>query len=131
MSNDPVLKGAMRRGQELVVQQRKTEVLLAEYSADDNEYGVAEAVAQLAQIRAEGNALNQLHNEHVARNNYQPPQQTAEEWRVKSAEKMGGDDALAVVNYGKKPGDATWISNEEYNRQVAVLRQKKSQGEYS
>jgi hypothetical protein len=130
MSNDPITAGAIRRGKELDVQWRKTEALLAEYENDGNEWGVSEAVSQLASIRTEATALAQLHAEHVQRNSYQPPAQSPEEWRVKSAEKMDGNDGLAVVNYGKKPGDPTWISNEEYNRQVAVLRQKKANGEY-
>lgn len=129
--SDQIIDGALRRGRELVIAQKRTEALLEEYQSDNNEEGISEAIGQLAQIRAEGIALNQLHNEHVQRNSYQPIAQSPEEWRVKPAEKMTGDDGLAVVNYGKKPGDPTWVSNEEYNRQVAVLRQKKSQGEYS
>jgi len=48
----------------------------------------------------------------------------------KPAEKMGGDDGLKIVNYGKSPSDPTWLSPAEYNEQVAELRRAKQRGMY-
>lgn len=130
MADDEYIASAHRVGQQLFAARKRTEAQLEEYRADGNQEGIDESMLDLSKIRAQGNALNQEYNEHVQRN-YQPIQQTAEEWRVKSAEKMTGDDGLAVVNYGKKPGDPTWISPQEYNEQAQVLRSKKSRGEYT
>jgi hypothetical protein len=131
MSNDPRIEGALRRGRELVVAQKRTEALLEEYTNDNNEEGISEAIGQLAAIRAEGNALNQLHNEHIQRNTPQPREiESGLEWTGKPAHKMGGDDALRIVNKGKQPGDPTWLSADEYNQQLARLNRAKALGEY-
>lgn len=128
---DALTAGAMRRGRELIVAQKRTEALLEEYQSDGNEEGCAEAIGQLAQIRAEGQALNQLHQEHVQRTTPQYEDvATGAEWMGRPAHKMTGDDGLKIANYGKQPNDPTWISTEEYNKQVAVLRQKKANGDY-
>jgi hypothetical protein len=130
MSNDPITAGAYRRGQELLVAQKRTEAMLEEYRSDNNEEGISEAIGQLAQIRAEGNALNELHNDHLRRS--APQQREPEsggEWLHKPVSKMGGDDALSIMNYGKAENDPTRLTAQEYNAQLAVLNRKKASGE--
>jgi hypothetical protein len=100
MADDPKIAGAYRRGRELDVAWKRTEALLAEYENDSNDAGVDEAVAQLAQIRAEANALSQIHAEHVQRNT---PQQPRQRQTIMTSNKPIGEydinDALEIFNH--------------------------------
>ena len=118
----------MRYGRELAVTQRRVEALLAEYEADNNVEGIKEAVGDLAKIRAEGNALNELYNEHVAANQPAPPPR-ADAWMTKRSDEMNYEDAYNMLNQTSETAKiGGGISREEYIQNIRRLQQEKAAG---
>jgi|SRR5882724_3147417 len=99
MTENPRIAGAYRRAKELDVANKRTEALLAEYEADDNQEGVSEALGQLALLRAEGNALGQMFQEELQRTT---PQQAKPRKSILTSNKDISEytleDQLEIVN---------------------------------
>jgi hypothetical protein len=127
---DPLISAAQLRGKQLYASRKRAEADLAAYVAEGDEAMIADTLGDLASIDEQGAALNRLHDQHVQANTYRAPPESANEWMAKSAEKMGGDDALKIVNYGKHPSDPTFLSAEDYNKQQRELLRLKANGMY-
>ena len=131
MSDDPLISAALLRGRQLLASRKQAEADLARHVANDDEAMAADSLGDLAALDEQGAALNRLYDQHVQANTpRQREPETGAEWLGKPIHKMGGDDALRTINYGKQPGDPTIVTPQEYNEQVAKLRRLKAQGQY-
>jgi hypothetical protein len=131
MSDDALISAAQLRGKQLLASRKQAEADLARHVANGDEAEAADTLGELAAIDGQGAALNHLYNQHVQANTLrQPEPDSGNEWLAKPSHKMGGDDALKIVNYGKHPSDPTWLSAEDYNKQQRELIRLKAQGMY-
>jgi hypothetical protein len=125
------LRAAQRQMQTLVAAKQRAVANLSQAQTEENEWAAAEEIGTIAELNRQIMNISELaQQEHNRLNPPAPPPQSREQWRVKPAEQMSGNDALEVINYGKKPGDPTYISPDEYNRGYAELQRLKSLGHY-
>jgi hypothetical protein len=130
MSNDdPLIAAANLRGKQLYASRKQAEAYLARYVADGDQDMIADTLGDIAAIDAQGEALNRLHQQHTQRAPAPVPDDS-NEFLAKPAHKMGGDDALRIINYGKREGDPTRLTADDYNRQLGALHQAKARGMY-
>ena len=129
--DDPLIAGARLRGKQLYASRKQAEAHLAQYVAEGDQGMIADTLGDIAQFDREGESLNKLHQQYVAANTPQQREpEDGNEWLAKPSHKMGGDDALKIINYGKNPSEPTWLSAEDYNKQQRELIRLKAQGMY-
>jgi hypothetical protein len=109
MSDDFETSSVKNRLHRLGYQRQLALTDLAEARATDDYSSGAEAAQTIANLDAEKANLIALYNRHIASNN-PPPQipQTAEEWRVKSADRMTPQDGLEVARRSKYGANLDW-----------------------
>jgi hypothetical protein len=131
MSDDSLIQGARKQYRTLEAAQARLQANLAEYIADGNEEGIAEELGNMTILELQKDKLGQMYDRHIQSQQprYREPD-TEAEFKAKTPEKMGWDDGLKIVNYGKLPGDPTIVTPDEYNRQIAALRRHKANGKY-
>jgi hypothetical protein len=117
---------ASRQGKQLQIQRRNAESALIEAETNGDTDTAARAIQEIADIEAAGARLNALHRQYTT----PPAQQERESIFASHREPKTGDDALEILNYGKRPGDATYVTPEEYNRGLAELHRRKAMGDY-
>jgi hypothetical protein len=124
-------EAAVARGKALYADRKRVEAHLAAAENDGNLEFAAECIQEIADIDAQGERLNRLHQQHVQSQQprYRAPE-SGMEFIGKPVEKMGGDDALAIVNYGKTANDPTRLTADEYNKQYYELQRLKARGMY-
>jgi hypothetical protein len=126
--NDFNTNAAMQRGKQLVAQRKQLEAHLARAEAENDTEYAGELIQEIANVDEQGAALNRLHSRYIAERN--PVIEERESIFESKRHPQDGDDALALINYGKQPGHPTYLSPDEYNRQQRELFRRKARGEY-
>jgi hypothetical protein len=123
MADDFFIRNAQERYAELQADLAQVEAGLMRAKTEGNDYSARELISGRAGIQAEMRALNDSYQEHIRQS-----QQVPERESIMDSKRLpsNGDDALEIVNYGKRPSDRTWISPEEYNAQLAKLQYLKT-----
>jgi multidrug resistance efflux pump len=129
MADDFKVEAAVLRAKQLYADRKRLEAHLAAAENDGSLEYAAECIQEIADLDAQGERVNRLYQQHVQSQQprYRAPD-TGMEFMGKPVEKMGGDDALRIINAGKMPGDPTALSAEDYNRQYHELQRLKAQG---
>jgi hypothetical protein len=125
MSDDFITRSLQRQLDEINAQQRQVEANIARAKADNDDYLGGEYAREHAQLRATRNMIIADYNEEMARQTPKaPPPQTAEEWRVKSAEKMDWNDAYQVAAKSRHGVDM-----DAFKRGIAEVQARRARGE--
>jgi hypothetical protein len=119
---------ARKRYQTLEAAKARVIANLEEYRANEDDAAAADELQALAILNDQQASLQRLHQQYHQQRN--PPQEERESIFASNRLPKNGDDALEILNYNKKPGGATYVTPEEYNRQLAELQRLKSRGEY-
>jgi hypothetical protein len=127
-NDDFYANAAQKKFNELAHQRLRAQHDLAVSLSDGDEFAAANEIETIAEIDAKQANLIALAQREVARQN--PPQQERESVITSRRAPADGNDALEIINYGKRPGDPTIVTPQEYNRQMSEFQRLKAKGMY-
>jgi hypothetical protein len=123
--DDDLIEAAEQQFKTINAAKMRAQAHLAEYRAEGNRDGIAEQLQEIANIdTAAANLSNLYQRYHREQNPPAPPAQSAEEWRVKSAEKMDWNDAYQVAAKSRHGVDM-----EAFKAGIAEVQRRRARGE--
>lgn len=128
--DDDLVEGVERQYKIINAARSHTQAQLDEYRADNNSYGIAEALQEIANLDSSARNLSDLVQRHTQSQQRQAPiPQTPEELRVKPAEKMTWQDGLDVAISGSKYGKDLSFDDPNVRAGYAEVMRRRQAGE--
>jgi hypothetical protein len=123
-------ESAEARMERLMYQRQLALTNLQEAKATGDHFAGGEAAQEIADIDNAAANLARLHNSYLqSKQPASQPEQTAEEWRTKSVERMTPDDGLRAATNGSKYAAGLDWNDPNVQKGYAEVQRRRGRGE--